>query len=294
MDDRRSEHDGDKLAQRQEHGNPMLADGERHEAEHPDGRVHHDDVGHPDHGFAHQLEHAQKRPAGFTERAEGKAEHHGKKDDLEHVALGQRVHGIHGHNVQKGLNEVRRGHRSRLEALGGEVKPYARLRDVGKHKPDDHRDSRCGEVVHKRFDRYASEFAQIMNAGCAGNDGRQHQRHHNHADQRDEQLPQGAEVCSAHIGGNHQPDKHPHHQPDNHLSGQTQFRPRVRHGTAPCSSPQNAALPPPYWHGTTCCLVCATLLRRKVRFRLTAGGIAAVSGLRPSEEDMYEMVSCIV
>lgn len=76
--------------------------------------------------------------ARFAEGAQGKAENNGKEDDLQHVALGEGIYGVHRHDVEQGLDQAGRRDLLCLQAFCGKIQPNAGLHDVGEEQTDGH------------------------------------------------------------------------------------------------------------------------------------------------------------
>ena len=223
VQDGRDGRDEDELAERQEHLEAMLADGVGNEAEHADGGIHHDHVGHADHHVADEFKNTEQRFARFAEGAQGKAENNGKEDDLQHVALGEGIYGVHRHDVEQGLDQAGRRDLLCLQAFCGKIQPNAGLHDVGEEQTDGHGHARGEEVVDERFGGDAPQFAQVMDARGPCNNRGKDQRHDHHADQGDEKLPERAQVGGGKLGGSHAPDDDAKDKPDDHLHRKAHF-----------------------------------------------------------------------
>ena len=94
-------HDAHQLDQGKQHTQAMIGNGERHQAEHADGGIQHDNAGNLDHDLRAGV---KKTEHGFTllaDHAQTETKEQGEEDDLEHLALGKGFHRIDGHDVHE-------------------------------------------------------------------------------------------------------------------------------------------------------------------------------------------------
>ena len=126
----------------------------------------------------------------IAEGGETEAEDHRKEDDLQHLAFGHGLHRVDRDDVQERLRERRRFDGLGGETFGRKVKADARLDEACKGEADRNGDGRREGVADQRLGGDAAELRGVRNAGGASNDGGEHQRHHDHADQANEEVAQ--------------------------------------------------------------------------------------------------------
>ena len=162
-----------------------------------DGREQHHDVRELEHRLREAFAERQQRPTlRLRQKRERDAEHHAEHDDLQHLAVGNRLGDVLGKDMQDDVLPRLR-HRTRdllSRRWRRQVDPHPRAADRDRRPPDEQRKRRDDLEVHERLDPHAPNLFQVAVAGYADDERREEQRGNDGANQPDEDLAEDAEL----------------------------------------------------------------------------------------------------